>query len=74
MSVTVLLKVVEIDPSTQKAKLDASRYGIQNLKAQLQEQQAQLALAQQKYQRQQRLTAGNATREQVTVEAARRGV
>ena len=56
--------LVEIDPSTQKAKLDASRYGIQNLKAQLQEQQAQLALAQQKYQRQQRLTAGNATREE----------
>ncbi|KAA8559601.1 MULTISPECIES: efflux RND transporter periplasmic adaptor subunit [Pseudomonas] len=56
--------LVEIDPSTQKAKLDASRYAIENLKAQLQEQKAQHALAQQKYQRQQRLAAGNATREE----------
>ena len=54
--------LVEIDPSTQKAKLDASRYAIENLKAQLQEQKAQHALARQKYQRQQRLAAGNATR------------
>ena len=56
--------LVEIDPSTQKAKLDASRYAIDNLKAQLQEQQAQHQLARQKYQRQQRLAAGNATREE----------
>lgn len=56
--------LVEIDPSTQKAKLDASRYAIENLKAQLQEQKAQHALARQKYQRQQRLAAGNATREE----------
>ncbi|AZF16818.1 efflux RND transporter periplasmic adaptor subunit [Pseudomonas sp. R3-18-08] len=56
--------LVEIDPSTQKAKLDASRYAIENLEAQLQEQQAQHALARQKYQRQQRLSAGNATREE----------
>ncbi len=56
--------LVEIDPSTQKAKLDASRYAIENLKAQLQEQQAQHELARQKYQRQQRLAAGNATREE----------
>ncbi|AUG08748.1 efflux RND transporter periplasmic adaptor subunit [Pseudomonas sp. S09G 359] len=56
--------LVEIDPSTQKAKLDASRYSIENLKAQLQEQQAQHELARQKYQRQQRLAAGNATREE----------
>ncbi len=32
--------LVEIDPSTQKAKLDASRYAIENLKAQFREQQA----------------------------------
>ena len=56
--------LVEIDPSTQKAKLDASRYAIENLKAQLQEQRALHALARQKYQRQQRLAAGNATREE----------
>lgn len=56
--------LVEIDPSTQKAKLDASRYAIENLKAQLQEQKAQHQLARQKYQRQQRLAAGNATREE----------
>ncbi|MGA9700746.1 efflux RND transporter periplasmic adaptor subunit [Pseudomonas sp.] len=56
--------LVEIDPSTQKAKLDASRYAIENLQAQLQEQKAQHALARQKYQRQQRLAAGNATREE----------
>ncbi len=56
--------LVEIDPSTQKAKLDASRYAIENLKAQLQEQRALHELARQKYQRQQRLVAGNATREE----------
>lgn len=56
--------LVEIDPSTQKAKLDASRYAIENLKAQLQEQKAQHELARQKYQRQQRLTTANATREE----------
>ncbi|WP_017255577.1 efflux RND transporter periplasmic adaptor subunit [Pseudomonas tolaasii] len=56
--------LVEIDPSTQKAKLDASRYAIENLQAQLQEQKAQHELARQKFQRQQRLAAGNATREE----------
>ncbi|WP_226476391.1 efflux RND transporter periplasmic adaptor subunit [Pseudomonas sp. MWU16-30323] len=56
--------LVEIDPSTQKAKLDASRYAIENLQAQLQEQRAQHELARQKYQRQQRLVTSNATREE----------
>ncbi|WP_166219919.1 efflux RND transporter periplasmic adaptor subunit [Pseudomonas atagonensis] len=56
--------LVEIDPSTQKAKLDASQFSIENLKAQLQEQQAQHELAKQKYQRQQNLAAGGATREE----------
>lgn len=56
--------LVEIDPATQQAKLDASRYAIENLQAQLQEQKAQHELARQKYQRQQRLAAGNATREE----------
>lgn len=43
--------LVEIDPSTQKAKLDAGRFSIENLKAQLQEQRAQHELAQQKVRR-----------------------
>ena len=44
--------LVEIDPSTQQAKLDAGRYSIENLKAQLAEQRAQYQLATQQYQRQ----------------------
>jgi macrolide-specific efflux system membrane fusion protein len=56
--------LVEIDPSTQQAKLDAGRFSIENLKAQLQEQRAQHDLARQKYQRQQNLQAGGATREE----------
>lgn len=54
--------LVEIDPSTQQAKLDAGRFSIDNLKAQLQEQKAQHELARQKFQRQQNLAAGGATR------------
>ena len=56
--------LVEIDPATQQAKLDASRFSVQNLQAQLQEQQAQNELAKQKYPRQQHLAAGGATREE----------
>ncbi|MEJ8866323.1 efflux RND transporter periplasmic adaptor subunit [Pseudomonas jessenii] len=56
--------LVEIDPSTQQAKLDAGRFSIENLKAQLQEQRAQHDLARQKHQRQQNLAAGGATREE----------
>ena len=56
--------LVEIDPSTQQAKLDAGRFSIENLKAQLQEQRALHELARQKYQRQQNLAAGGATREE----------
>ncbi|RRV07240.1 efflux RND transporter periplasmic adaptor subunit [Pseudomonas sp. v388] len=54
--------LVEIDPSTQKAKLDAARYAIENLKAQLAEQRALHQLAGQKQQRQKSLAAGGATR------------
>ncbi|HXR00626.1 MAG TPA: efflux RND transporter periplasmic adaptor subunit [Pseudomonas sp.] len=66
--------LVEIDPSTQKARLDASRFAIDNLKAQLQEQRALHDLAQQKYQRQQHLAKGGATREEdvQSAEAERR--
>ena len=56
--------LVEIDPSTQTAKLDASRFAIENLKAQLQEQRALHDLAKQKYRRQQHLAQGGATREE----------
>ncbi|KPU59908.1 efflux transporter, RND family, MFP subunit [Pseudomonas fluorescens] len=56
--------LVEIDPSTQQARLDAGRFSIENLKAQLQEQRAQHELARQKFQRQQNLAAGGATREE----------
>ncbi|QTT87938.1 efflux RND transporter periplasmic adaptor subunit [Pseudomonas chlororaphis] len=56
--------LVEIDPATQQAKLDASRFSIENLQAQLQEQRAQNQLARQKYQRQQNLAAGGATRDE----------
>lgn len=56
--------LVEIDPSTQQAKLDAGRFSIDNLKAQLQEQKAQHELARQKYRRQQNLAAGGATRDE----------
>lgn len=56
--------LVEIDPATQRAKLDASRFATQNLKAQLQEQRALHDLAKQKYQRQLNLAKGGATREE----------
>ncbi len=56
--------LVEIDPSTQQAKLDAGRYSIDNLKSQLAEQQAQYTLAEQQYKRQKSLAAGGATREE----------
>jgi macrolide-specific efflux system membrane fusion protein len=56
--------LVEIDPSTQQAKLDAGRFSIDNLKAQLAEQQAQYLLAEQQYKRQRNLAAGGATREE----------
>ncbi len=56
--------LVEIDPSTQQAKLDAGRYSIDNLKAQLAEQQAEYRLAEQQLKRQQSLATGGATREE----------
>ena len=56
--------LVEIDPSTQQAKLDAGRFSIENLNAQLDEQKAQYQLAEQRYKRQRNLAAGGATREE----------
>ncbi|MBV6289677.1 efflux RND transporter periplasmic adaptor subunit [Pseudomonas aegrilactucae] len=56
--------LVEIDPSTQRARLDAGRYSIENLKAQLQEQRAQYTLAEHQFKRQQHLAASGATRDE----------
>ncbi|MFG0321753.1 efflux RND transporter periplasmic adaptor subunit [Pseudomonas sp. zjy_15] len=56
--------LVEIDPSTQQARLDAGRYSIENLKAQMAEQRAQYRLAQQQLKRQRDLAAAGATREE----------
>jgi macrolide-specific efflux system membrane fusion protein len=56
--------LVEIDPSTQKAKLDGERYAIDMLKAQVREQQAEHLLAEQQYRRQQRLSRDGATRDE----------
>ena len=56
--------LVEIDPSTQQARLDAGRYSIDNLKAQLAEQRAQVQLAQQQLKRQRDLAAAGATRDE----------
>ncbi|MGN8260399.1 efflux RND transporter periplasmic adaptor subunit [Pseudomonas sp. SMSB3] len=56
--------LVEIDPSTQQAQLDAGRFAIDNLKAQLAEQRAQFQLAGQQLKRQRDLAAAGATREE----------
>jgi len=56
--------LVEIDPSTQQAKLDAGRFSIDNLKAQLAEQRAQFELASQQLKRQRSLAAAGATRDE----------
>ncbi len=56
--------LVEIDPSTQQAQLDAERYAIETLKAQVKEQQAEHLLANQQLRRQQRMAADGATREE----------
>ena len=54
--------LVEIDPSTQQAKVDATRYSIEQLKAELEEQRAQFDLASQQQQRQLQLDRNGATR------------
>lgn len=56
--------LVEIDPAVQQAKVDADRATLDSLRAQMQESQAALELAQQQYTRQRRLTAAGATREE----------
>nr|WP_314477637.1 efflux RND transporter periplasmic adaptor subunit [uncultured Pseudomonas sp.] len=56
--------LVEIDPSTQQARVDAGRFSIDNLKAQLAEQRAQYKLAKQQLARQRSLADAGATREE----------
>ena len=56
--------LVEIDPATQQAQLDAERYAIQTLKAQVKEQRAEHVLAEQQLRRQQRMASDGATREE----------
>ena len=62
--------LVEIDPSTQQARLDAGRFSIDNLKAQLAEQRAQFELASQQLKRQRELAAAGATRDEDVQAAA----
>lgn len=56
--------LVEIDPSTQQATLDAGRYAIDTLKAQVKQQRAEHRLAEQQLRRQQRMASDGATRDE----------
>lgn len=56
--------LVEIDPSIQQAQVDADRATLDSLRAQLNGAMAQQALTQAQYQRQQRMAADGATRQE----------
>lgn len=56
--------LVEIDPSVQRATVDAGRASLAGLRAQLAEQQAQHRLARQQWNRQQQMAREAATREE----------
>ncbi len=56
--------LAEIDASLHQATVEADRAALDGLRAQLAEQQAQLDLARQQHQRQQRLASAEATREE----------
>ena len=56
--------LVEIDPSVQQATVDAGRARLAGLRAQVNEQQAMLRLAQQQLARQRQMSADGATREE----------
>lgn len=56
--------LVEIDPSVQRATVDAGRASLASLHAQMAEQQAQLKLARQQLERQQRMADEEATRQE----------
>lgn len=56
--------LVEIDPSVQRATVDAGRASLASLHAQMAEQRAQLKLAHQQLERQQQMAAEQATREE----------
>lgn len=69
--------LAEIDPTVYGSKVDAGQANLQNLRAQLSEKQAQAALADELFARQQRMLAANATSQeafqnaQTTQKAAR---
>lgn len=69
--------LAEIDPTVYGSKVDAGQANLQNLRAQLTEKQAQAALADELFARQQRMLAANATSQesfqnaQTTQKAAR---
>jgi len=56
--------LVEIDPSVQRATVDAGRASLAGLRAQLAEQRAQHRLAEQQHARQRRMATDGATREE----------
>ncbi|WP_445286645.1 efflux RND transporter periplasmic adaptor subunit [Variovorax atrisoli] len=56
--------LVEIDPSVQRATVDAGRASLAGLRAQRDEQQARHLLAQQQHARQRRMAADGATRDE----------
>jgi macrolide-specific efflux system membrane fusion protein len=56
--------LVEIDPSVQRAQVDAGRASLAGLRAQLSEQRAQHRLARQQHARQRQMQAEGATREE----------
>lgn len=56
--------LVEIDPSVQRATVDAGRASLAGLRAQRDDQRAQHLLAQQQHARQRRMAADGATREE----------
>lgn len=62
--------LVEIDPSVQRATVDAGRASLAGLRAQRDDQQAQHVLAQQQHARQRQMAADGATRDE-DVQAAR---
>lgn len=55
--------LAEIDPTVYQTRVEADRAQLENLGAQLNQRQAELALAQQQYKRQKNLLAENATSE-----------
>ncbi|MFX9947009.1 biotin/lipoyl-binding protein, partial [Acinetobacter baumannii] len=62
--------LAEIDPAVYKAQVDSGRANLDNLKAQLQQQEAELELANQQNARSQRLLAARAVSQDEAEQAA----